>query len=220
MDVPLHQKTYLHSPQTKVLEFLLAVLAGLPHLEDMGQDGRLLDQDRCTLAYAWQQAAWADYSGVGRTLQTLTQAEAEAIASVLAAISRPLIDEQVTQVLAQEGRLIYDGDLTGRPVSNTSTTYPEAAFGHIDDEVRLGYQAALVSLRSPVYTLVRVAAHTPAGIEWVPGGCWLRFSDESVYAGRVIQTGGWAFQFSLPLFQNFNCEPFSTNPGLIAQPFR
>jgi hypothetical protein len=150
MDVPLHQKTYLHHPQTKVLEFLVAVLAGLPHLEDISQDGRPLDQDQA-VALAWQQSAWADYSGVGRTLQTLTQAEAEAIGRVLVEISRPFIDEQVTQALAKQGRLIYDGDLTGRPVSNTSTTYPDAAYGHMDDEVRLGYQAALVSVRSPTY---------------------------------------------------------------------
>ena len=26
-----------------------------------------------------------------------------------------------------------------------------------------------------------------------------RFTDESLYAGRAIQTGGWAFQLSLPL---------------------
>ena len=150
MEVPLHQKTYTHSPQTKVLEFLVTVLAGLPHLEDISRDGRPLDQDR-SVACAWQQAGWADYSGVGRTLQALTEAEAEAISSVLAAISRPFIDEQVLQALAEEGRLIYDGDLTGRPVSNTSTTYPGAAFGHMDDEVRLGYQAAVVSVRSPTY---------------------------------------------------------------------
>lgn len=150
MEVPLHQKTYIHSPQTKVLEFLVAILAGLPYLEDISRDARPLDQDQA-VAHAWQQAAWADYSGVGRTLQALTQAEAEAIGRVLVEISRPFIDEQVTQALAEQGRLIYDGDLSGRPVSNTSTTYPDAAYGHMDDEVRLGYQAAVVSVRSPTY---------------------------------------------------------------------
>jgi len=150
MDVPLHQKTCTHRPQTKVLEFLVAVLAGLAHLEDISRDGRPLDQDQ-PVAVAWQQAGWADYSGVGRTLQTLTQVEAEAIVRVLREISQPIIDEQVTQALVTQGRLIYDGDLTGRPVSNTSTTYPEAAFGHMDDEVRLGYQAAVVSVGSPLY---------------------------------------------------------------------
>jgi hypothetical protein len=150
MAVPLHQQTRTFSPQTKVLEFLVAILAGLPHLEDISRDGRPLDQDQA-VAQAWQQAGWADYSGVARTLQVLSQAEAEAIAQVLAGISRPLLDQQVTQALAEHDRLEYDGDLTGRPVSNTSTTYPGATFGHMDDDVRLGYQAAVVSFGSPTY---------------------------------------------------------------------
>ena len=37
------------------------------------------------------------------------------------------------------------------PVSNTSQTFPNAAFGHMDDEICLGYQAAVVSLHSPTY---------------------------------------------------------------------
>ena len=53
MDVPLHQKTCTHRPQAKILEFLVAVLAGLPHLEDIGRDGRPLDQDQ-SVALAWQ----------------------------------------------------------------------------------------------------------------------------------------------------------------------
>ena len=150
MDVPLHQKTCTHRPQTKILEFLVAILAGLPHLEDISRDGRPLDQDQ-SVATAWQQASWADYSGVGRTLQALTQAEAEALGQVLREISQPVIDEQVTQALVTQGRLVYDGDLTGRPVSSTSTTYPDATFGHMDDAVRLGYQAAVVSVSSPTY---------------------------------------------------------------------
>ena len=150
MAVPLHQQARTYSPQAKVLEFLVAILAGLAHLEDISRDGRPLDQDQA-VAHAWQQAGWADYSGVARTLQALSQGEAEAIAQVLDEISRPLLDQQVTQVLTECDRLEYDGDLTGRPVSNTSQTYPGATFGHMDDEVRLGYQAAVVSFGSPTY---------------------------------------------------------------------
>ena len=150
MDVPLHQQTRTYSPQAKVLEFLVAILAGLAHLEDISRDGRPLDQDHA-VAQAWQQDGWADYSGVARTLQSLSQVEAEAIAQVLDEISRPLLDQQVTQALTERDRLEYDGDLTGRPVSNTSQTYPGATFGHMDDEVRLGYQAAVVSFGSPTY---------------------------------------------------------------------
>ena len=150
MDVPLHQQTRTYSPQAKVLEFLVAILAGLAHLEDISRDGRPLDQDHA-VAQARQQDGWADYSGVARTLQSLSQVEAEAIAQVLDEISRPLLDQQVTQALTERDRLEYDGDLTGRPVSNTSQTYPGATFGHMDDEVRLGYQAAVVSFGSPTY---------------------------------------------------------------------
>ena len=150
MAVPLGQQTRTYSPQAKVLEFLVAILAGLAHLEDISRDGCPLDQDQA-VAQAWQQAGWADYSGVARTLQALSQAEAEAIAHVLAEISRPFLDRQVNQALIERDRLEYDGDLTGRPVSNTSATYPGATFGHMDDEVRLGYQAAVVSFGSPTY---------------------------------------------------------------------
>jgi len=52
--------------------------------------------------------------------------------------------------------------LTNLPVSNTSRTYPNAAFGHMDDEIRLGYQAALVSLQSPTYGRLWLSiAHHP-----------------------------------------------------------
>ena len=73
MAVPLHQQARTYSPQAKVLEFLVAILAGLAHLEDISRDGRPLDQDQA-VAQAWQQAGWADYSGVARTLQALSQA--------------------------------------------------------------------------------------------------------------------------------------------------
>ena len=148
--VPLHQKVRTHRPQSKVLEFLVAILAGLPHLEDLSRDAHPLDQD-AALARAWRQPGWADYSGVSRTLQALTLAEAQGIGQVLDEISQPFIDQEVMQAVRQQGRLVYDGDLTGRPVSNSSTTYPDAAYGYMDDAVHLGYQAAVVSLRSPTY---------------------------------------------------------------------
>lgn len=147
--VPLQQKVRTHHPQTKVIEFLVAILAGLPPLEDISRDGHPLDQDGA-VALAWQQPGWADYSGVSRTLQDLSLKEAQAIGAVLNTFSQPFIDETVVAAMRTQGRLIYDGDLTGRPVSPTSTTYPGAAYGHMDDTVQLGYQAAVVSLHSPI----------------------------------------------------------------------
>ena len=78
----------------------------------------------------------------------------------------------------------------------------------------------LAPVAASIKTLVQVAAHTPADVAWLPDGCLLRFTDQSLYAGRTIQTGGWAFQLSLPLFQSCSFEPFSTNQALIAQPLR
>jgi hypothetical protein len=74
-----------------------------------------------------------------------------ALEAALMAISRPFLEQEVLLSLRQQGVLLYDGDLTGRPVCNTSQSYPEAAFGWMDDQVHLGYQAALVSMDSPTY---------------------------------------------------------------------
>jgi len=148
--VSLHQKTVTHRPQTKILEFFVAILAGLEYLKDLSRSAHPIDQDQA-VAKAWRQSAWADYSGVSRTLTTLRQEEAEQIAAVLDKITKLILDEEVMKALQISGRLSYDGDLTGRPVSNSSTTYPNVGYGHMDDAIRLGYQAAMVSMHSPTY---------------------------------------------------------------------
>jgi hypothetical protein len=109
-----------------------------------------LDQD-LAVAQAWGQPAWADYSGVSRSLAALTQEEGEQVTQVLGRISQPWVDQEVMLALRDRDELVYDGDLTGRPVSNTSTTYPNVAYGHMSDAIRLGYKAAMVSLHSPTY---------------------------------------------------------------------
>jgi hypothetical protein len=69
--VCLKQKHYHHRPQTKVLEFLVAILGGLEHLQDISLAAHPLDKDQA-VAHAWQQPGWADYSGVSRTLSRLS----------------------------------------------------------------------------------------------------------------------------------------------------
>ncbi len=86
--VKLKQKNRTHRPQTKVLEFLVAMLAGFRHLKDISRSAHPLDQDQMT-AEAWGQTAWADYSGVSRTLQQLTAEEVTELVAVLEAISQP-----------------------------------------------------------------------------------------------------------------------------------
>ena len=148
--VHLHQKTVVHRPQTKILEFFVAVLAGLAHLKDLSLSAHPIDQDQA-VAKAWGQSAWANYSGVSRTLTSLRQEEAEQVAAVLDQITQPILAGEVMKALSLAGRLTYDGDLTGRPVSNSSSTYPNADYGHMDDAIQLGYQAAMVSVHSPTY---------------------------------------------------------------------
>jgi len=148
--VPLHQKAVDHPPNRKVLEFLVAILGGLAYLKDISLSAHPLDQDQA-VAQAWGQTDWADHSGVSRALSALTMDEAQQIVGVLSQVSRPFIDQEVMLALRDQGKIVYDGDLTGRPVSNSSTTYPNVAYGHMSDAVQLGYQAAMVSFHSSTY---------------------------------------------------------------------
>ena len=148
--VKLKQKVRTHTPQTKVLEFLVAMLGGLPHLQDISRSAHPLDQDQM-VAEAWGQPGWTDYSGVSRTLSQLTAAEVDELTTALDSLSQPFIDREVALALEKADELVYDADLTGRPVSSTSTSYPNTAFGHMGDIIDLGYQAALVSIHSPTY---------------------------------------------------------------------
>jgi len=149
-EVPISQRTREHTPQSKLIEFLVAHLSGHAHLQDISHGAHPLDQDQ-VVAEAWGQPAWADYSGVSRTLNACDQQTVDAIREAVVQVSRPFIDREVLLALRKTGVLIYDGDLTGRPISSTSTTYEGAAFGWMDDAVCLGYQAALVSMDSPTY---------------------------------------------------------------------
>lgn len=149
--VPLQEKTVDHAPQTKLLEFFIAILAGLEHLQDLNTAAEPIVKDQA-VARAWKQPGWAHYSGVSRTLKALTLAEADQIVQVLNCLEQPFLNREVMLALANQGELILDGDLTARPVSATSTDYPDAAFGLMEGEqVGLGFQSAQVSFRSPTY---------------------------------------------------------------------
>jgi hypothetical protein len=151
LKVPIQQKTVDHSPQGKILEFLLVILAGLNHLQELNTAAEPIVKD-LAVAHAWQQTGWADPSGVSRTLKALTQEEAEQIVRVLNRLEQPIIDREVMLALATQGEVILDGDLTPRQVSDTSSDYPDAAFGHTQgDQVGLGFQSAQVTFRSPTF---------------------------------------------------------------------
>jgi hypothetical protein len=160
--VKLNQKVYEHRPQAKVIEFLVAILSGAKYLQDISLAAHPLDKD-LAVAAAWGQAGWADYTGVSRTLSALRWAGVHEIVSVLERVSQPFLDSELSVLHSQGSRLQYDGDLTGLPVSNTSKTYPNAAYGHMSDEIRLGYQAGVVSLQSPIYGRLWLSVEHHAG---------------------------------------------------------
>lgn len=160
--IKLKQKVYEHTPQAKVLEFLVAILSGAKYLQDISLAAHPLDKD-VAVAQAWAQAGWADYTGVSRTLRALSWVEVHEIAKVLERVSQPFLDRELSMLRSQGCRLQYDGDLTGLPVSNTSRTYPNAAYGHMSDEIRLGYQAGVVSLQSPTYGRLWLSVEHHAG---------------------------------------------------------
>ncbi len=150
MTVPIRQRTRDYAPQTKLIEFFVGTLSGSAYLQDISRAAHPLDQDQA-VARAWGQKGWADYSGVSRTLKACDDKTVGGLKTALAKVSRPFIDREVVLAVRERGVVVYDGDLTGHAVSNTSTSYPGAAFGWMSDEVRLGYQAALVSMHSPTY---------------------------------------------------------------------
>jgi hypothetical protein len=159
--VPLHQKAVDHQPQTKVLEFLVTILGGFEYLKDITYSEHPLDKD-LTVAQAWGQPRWADHSGVSRTLSSLTPEEAQALMVATEQVSQPLIDKEL-MLASGAGRVEFDGDLTPRPVSNTSSTYPGAEYGQMHDQIQLGYQAAIVSMTSPTYGRIGLSAKQHAG---------------------------------------------------------
>ena len=154
--VLMSQKTVEHSPQSKVLEFLVAQLGGLEYLKDISLAATPLDQDTA-VAQAWGQAGWADHSGVSRTMRALTEEQAAKYAAILDEATQSLIDAEVQSGLAG-GRLVLDGDLTPRPVSNGSKSYPESSYGYMDGKLQLGYQAAIITMSSPTYGRLGLSA--------------------------------------------------------------
>lgn len=65
--VPVPQRSRTYTPQTKLIQFFVGILAGLDYLQDFNLAPHPLVTDQAVLA-SWQQDAFAHYSGVSRTL--------------------------------------------------------------------------------------------------------------------------------------------------------
>ena len=121
--VPISQRVRNHTPQSKLVEFLVAHLSGCAYLQDISHGAHPLDQDQ-VVAEAWGQPAWADYSGVSRTLHACDQQAVDAVREATAQVSRPFIDQEVLLALRKTGVLIYDGDLVERDGSTQQVKRP------------------------------------------------------------------------------------------------
>ncbi len=105
--IPLRQKTRHHRPQTKVIEFLVTILAGFPHLKDISHSAHPLDHDE-VVARAWKQPAWADYSGVSHSLRAMSMSEAQQIVQALDEIAQAFIIQEINRALLHSDHLLWD----------------------------------------------------------------------------------------------------------------
>ncbi|MCL5997650.1 MAG: hypothetical protein M1546_16575 [Chloroflexi bacterium] len=137
-------------PAQKLLELLIGLLSGMEYLSDLSAGPAPLARDG-VVAQAWGLGHLASASAVSRTLSACDDQSVSAVQTVLEHVSQPYLDRAVRDVRLRDQVLELDMDLTGRPVSATSHTFPGAAFGHMDGEVRLGYQVAAVCLRTALY---------------------------------------------------------------------
>ena len=143
--VPLAQRTVDHTPQAKLIQFFVAILAGLDYLHDFTDAPHPLSHDRA-LIRSWGQDAFAHYSSLSRTLAAADQQTLSAVETALLTISEPFVQAEVSALMRTRGAVLIDIDLTGREVSPMSADYPDAEFGWMDDKVRKGYQALVISL--------------------------------------------------------------------------
>jgi len=150
LGVAIPQKSVVHTPQAKVLSFLLGVLGGITYLQDLREGPHPLAHDWPALR-AWGLVALADPSGISRTLAACDPPTVAALTAALHEVARPFIAQEVRLLGEQHQPLVIDLDLAPRRVSNTSTTFPGAEFGWQGNEVGLGYEAALAVLTSPTY---------------------------------------------------------------------
>jgi hypothetical protein len=114
----------------------------MEHLEDLNAGPHPLTKD-LVVAQAWGQSGFAHYSTVSRTLDVCSARTVKAVEQVISDFSRPFIAAQINELLRRGTAIIYDLDLMGQAVSPTSTTYPQARFGWMNDSVQLGYTSPM-----------------------------------------------------------------------------
>ncbi len=148
--VPIPQKTVAPTPAAKLLTLLLGLLSGIEYLSDLSTGAAPLCKD-VAVAHAWGLARLADATSVRRTLAACNTQVLQILQTVLDELSQPFLDRAVADLHARRVPLLLDVDLTGRSVSDTSQTYPGAAFGYMDAAIHRGYPVAAICLQTTRY---------------------------------------------------------------------
>ena len=146
-----------------VLEFGLASLAGYDYLQDLSLGAHPLTKDQA-VADEWD-IQFRHYSVLSRFLYGLDEGSVAEIEATLASVLQPYIDQAVHQVLCHQDKLTLCADLTGRPVSAYSTTYPpDAVFGYMANQLRKGHQALVVTMKGLQHRVHLAAFHHPGNV--------------------------------------------------------
>ncbi|MAT42186.1 MAG: hypothetical protein CL609_07580 [Anaerolineaceae bacterium] len=117
-----------------ILQFALASLAGYEYLQDLNKGTHPLVHDQA-VADAWD-VRFAHYTNVSRFLYQVDAATVETVEAELAAMLQPFLQRAVHEAVSQQGYLTLCGDLTGRPVSAYSRTYPpDTVFGYMANQL-------------------------------------------------------------------------------------
>jgi hypothetical protein len=141
-----------------ILEFGLASLAGYEYLQDLNLGPHPLAKDQA-VQDAWD-TQFRHYTTVSRLLYDLNESNVAQVQAELEAILRPYIRSAAHEVLCHREYVTLCGDLTGRPVSAYSSTYPpDAVFGYMANQLRKGHQAVLVTLKGLRHRVHVVAFH-------------------------------------------------------------
>jgi hypothetical protein len=150
LSIPIPQKAVHQPPAAKLLTLLLGLLTGCEYLSDLSLGAAPLSRDP-VVAAAWGLPTLAAASAVSRTLAAATPTSLHAVQQVIDHLTAPFLHAALAELRVRQQPLQIDVDLTGRPISSSSQTYPAAAFGYMDGEIRLGYQLAAICLHTPRY---------------------------------------------------------------------
>ena len=134
-----------------VLEFGLLLLSGGTQLQELNLGPRPLVKDE-PVKEAWG-LEFGHYTSVSRALKVATAETVAQVVDVLDEFSRPFIDQEVQALAANGQELVLYADLSGRPVSPYSESYPQEQWGHMGNSLALGHQHALIALQGRSYRL-------------------------------------------------------------------